>query len=85
MNIRTKISNRALAAVLLSFPVMWMGVSCQNGVKSDDSQWAYFGDSITVEGATDVSELPELMKGKPWRSSNCQAPYKSAARRRAVG
>jgi len=64
MNIRTKISNRALAAVFFSILVMWTGVSCQNGVKSDDSQWAYFGDSITVKGATDVSELPELMKGK---------------------
>ncbi len=64
MNIRTKFPNKALAAVFFSFFALWVGFSCQNGVKSDDSQWAYFGDSITVEGAKDVSELPDLMKGK---------------------
>ncbi|MFZ9680046.1 MAG: hypothetical protein ACO3CL_01285, partial [Bacteroidia bacterium] len=45
----------------------WGGVlflaSCQSPQANQDAEWAYFGDSITVDGAVDVSELPERMKG----------------------
>lgn len=51
---------------LLTF--CWGGVlflaSCQSPQANQDAEWAYFGDSITVEGAVDVSELPERMKGQ---------------------
>ena len=51
---------------LLTF--CWGGVlflaSCQSPQANQDAEWAYFGDSITVDGAVDVSELPERMKGQ---------------------
>jgi len=64
MNIRINLSDKALVTLFFAFWVLWAGVSCQNGTKFDDSQWDYFGDSISLEGATDVSELPSLMEGK---------------------
>jgi len=57
MNIRTKISKKALEVVFFSFFVLWAGISCQ-------AQWANFGDPFTLDGAQDVSKLPDLMKGK---------------------
>jgi hypothetical protein len=64
MKIRQNLLWNTFASVFFSFMAMWAGISCQNGASSDDSNWEYFGDSITLEGATDVSELPALMKGK---------------------
>lgn len=64
MNYRINLRWNHFVSLFFSLTAIWAGVSCQNGVNSDDSKWAYYGDSITLEGATDVSELPALMNGK---------------------
>jgi hypothetical protein len=61
--IRTRFP-RPLSALLLLLMGCWAMVSCQNPQASQEQDWAYFGDSITVDGAIDVSELPDRMKGK---------------------
>lgn len=56
---------KSVAPIFCSFLAIGVLVSCNTiGGKSDDSQWAYYGDTITIDGARDVSELPALMKGK---------------------
>lgn len=54
---------RLLTFLLLLLMGSWAIVSCQNPQASQEQDWAYFGDSITVDGAIDVSELPDRMKG----------------------
>jgi len=40
-------------------------LSCSTGFMSEnDAEWAYYGDSIDINNAFDIKELPERMKGK---------------------
>jgi hypothetical protein len=48
------------AVVFAALFLAWNTQSCKN----EEEVWDYYGDTITLEDAVEVTTLPELMKGK---------------------